>query len=126
MSFFLPDNTTHSEALGTLPVSESSGDSGAILGAVADSRETRSGACAGVVGEVNELYDGIVDTAISVQGRVSLTDNDMKNRENIENKNAEGTHFTRVHTILILRVVSSLTFPQATMWWCSSQDQGSD
>ena len=87
---FPPDDTTHSEALGTLPVSVSSGHSGTILRAVADSRETRGGSCAGVVGEVNELYDGIVDTAISVQGRVSLTDNKVKNREN---KNAEGTHF---------------------------------
>ena len=47
---------------------------------------------AGVVGEVDELDDGVVDPAISVQ--LSFTDNIMKNRgENIQNENAEETHF---------------------------------
>ena len=63
-----PDDTADSEALGTLPVSKSSGDAGTVLGAVADSCEARRGARAGVVGEVDELYDGIVDPPISVQG----------------------------------------------------------
>ena len=79
--------------MGTSPVSISSGDSGTLLSAVADSCETRVGAGAGVVGEVDELYDGVVDTAISVQGGVSLADNNNENRENIQNKNTEETHF---------------------------------
>ena len=84
-----PDHTAHPEALGTFPVRVSSTNSSTVLGAVADAGEAGAGPCARVVGEVDQLHDGVVNAASS-KGGVQVSNNQV---QDIENKNVFEMHY---------------------------------